>query len=108
MTQYDIEILQKIESLIGQKLEEYGKNGEIDTKAALILSDSVTEATRIANMEMRQNESSKTAGGADEEDDNQEHNADMKLFGKKRKHQGSMHNKGFGNKSFARKKQRKF
>ena len=87
---------------------EYGKNGEIDTKAALILSDSVTEATRIANMEMRQSDAAKTGGNEDDGDDNQEHNADMKLFGKKRKHQGSMHNKGFGNKSFARKKQRKF
>ena len=102
VTQYDIETLQKIESLIGQKLEEYGKNGEIDTKSALILSDSVTEATRIANMEMRQNESSKATAG--DEDDDQEQNPDMKLFGKKRKHNGSMHNKGFGNKSFARKK----
>ena len=57
-------------------------------------------------MEMRQNESSKAAAADD--DDDQEQNPDMKLFGKKRKHQGSMHNKGFGNKSFARKKQRKF
>ena len=65
---------------------EYGKNGEIDTKAALILSDSVTEATRIANMEMRQSDAAKTGGNEDDGDDNQEHNADMKLFGKKRKH----------------------
>ena len=50
VTQYDIEILQKIEQLIGTQLEEYGKNGEIDTKAALMLTDSVSEATRIASM----------------------------------------------------------
>jgi hypothetical protein len=62
-------------------------------------------------MEMRQNDQSKAGGAEDDGEDNQEHNADMKLFGKKRdnkKHSGSMHNKGFGNKSFARKKQRKF
>ena len=55
---------------------------------------------------MRQNDAGKEAD--DDEKDNQEHNADMKLFGKKRKHQGSMHNKGFGNKSFAKKRQKKF
>jgi ATP-dependent RNA helicase DDX47/RRP3 len=50
VTQYDIETLQKIETLIGKQLDEYGKNGEVDTKAALMLSDSVAEATRIASM----------------------------------------------------------
>lgn len=47
VTQYDIEILQKIESLIGKKLEEYK---DMDQKAALILTDSVVEATRLAMM----------------------------------------------------------
>lgn len=47
MTQYDIEILQKIEQLIGRKLDEYK---ELDQKAALVLTDSVVEATRLANM----------------------------------------------------------
>lgn len=50
VTQYDIETLQKIESLIGKKLDEY-KN--LDSKAALILTDSVIEATRIAVMELK-------------------------------------------------------
>jgi hypothetical protein len=31
-------------------------------------------------------------------------NPDMKLFGKKRTHNGAMHNKGFANRSFAKKK----
>ena len=56
--------------MLGQKLEEYGKNGEIDTKSALILSDSVTEASRIANMEMRQNDQSKAGGAEEDGDDN--------------------------------------
>jgi len=47
VTQYDIEILQKIETLLGRKLEEYK---EMDQKAALILTDSVVEATRLAMM----------------------------------------------------------
>ena len=46
MTQYDVEIYQKIEHLIGKKLEEY----DVNDKQALILSDSVAEAARIANM----------------------------------------------------------
>lgn len=46
VTQYDVEIYQKIEHLIGKKLEEY----DVNDKQALILSDSVAEAARIANM----------------------------------------------------------
>ena len=40
VTQYDVEIFQKIEALIGQKLKEF----HIENKHALILYDSVTEA----------------------------------------------------------------
>uniref|UniRef100_A0A7S3CVE1 Uncharacterized protein n=1 Tax=Strombidium rassoulzadegani TaxID=1082188 RepID=A0A7S3CVE1_9SPIT len=111
VTQYDIEILQKIESLLGQKLEEYGKReGEVfDSKIALELTDSVVEATRIATMEMKQQEQMKGSKLADDEEgDTGENNVDMKLFGKKRKQGNSMHSKGFGNKSFAKKRQRKF
>ena len=99
VTQYDIEILQKIEQLIGKKLEEY----ECDSKAALILTDSVVEATRLAMMELRQ------AGEKEDNDagDNEEANPDSKMFGKKRAH-GQMHQKGFqGGKSFAKKRPRK-
>jgi len=90
------------------KLEEYGKkSGEIfDPKLALELSDSVTEAARLANIEIKQQETTKK-GGKNDDDDNEEENTDMKLFGKKRKH-SQMHNKGFGNKSFSKKRQRKF
>jgi len=40
VTQYDVEIFQKIEALIGQKLQEF----KLEDKHALLLSDSVTEA----------------------------------------------------------------
>jgi len=40
VTQYDVEIFQKIETLIGQKLAEY----PVENKHALILYDSVIEA----------------------------------------------------------------
>lgn len=46
VTQYDVENCQKIEHVIGKQLVEY----DINDKQALILSDSVTEATRLANL----------------------------------------------------------
>ena len=42
VTQYDVEIFQKIESLIGRKLEEH----PVENKHALILYESVNEAQR--------------------------------------------------------------
>ena len=42
MTQYDVEIFQKIEALIGKKLAEY----ECEDKHALVLNDSVVESMR--------------------------------------------------------------
>ena len=66
-----------------------------------MLSDSVVEATRIANMELR--ETAKGKAQPDDDEDNQEANPDMKLFGKKRK-LNSMHSKGFGGRSFAKKR----
>lgn len=46
VTQYDVENCQKIEGVIGRKLAEY----DIDDRQALILSDSVVEAVRLANL----------------------------------------------------------
>lgn len=40
VTQYDVETFQKIEQLVGKKLDEY----PVDSKAALILSETVVEA----------------------------------------------------------------
>lgn len=45
------------------QIDEYGKDGSIDKKAALELTDIVVEATRIAKMEIRNDKSKK------EEDD---------------------------------------
>lgn len=42
VTQYDVEIFQKIEALIGKKLAEY----ECEDKHALVLNDSVVESMR--------------------------------------------------------------
>jgi len=100
VTQYDVETFQKIEELIGKKLDEYPG---LDSKAALMLTESVVEATRLAAIEMKQRDGGKSADGkpGDDEDDG-EGNADMKLFKKK----NFAHNKGFAGKSFAKKRKR--
>lgn len=95
VTQYDIEILQRTEELIGKKLEEYH---DMDRDKALILQDSVTEAARIAAIELRSTEKK----GKDDADDG-EKNADMSLFGKKRQH-GQAFKKTGGMRSFAKKR----
>lgn len=79
----------------------------MDSKAALILTDSVVEATRLAVMEMKNKEGKggKAIDGDKDDDDDGENNKDMKLFGKKRKGNFA-HQKGFANKSFARKRKR--
>eukprot|EP00347_Sterkiella_histriomuscorum_P007721 403347814 len=105
VTQYDVETFQKIEQLIDKKLDEYPG---LDSKAALILTDSVVEATRLAVFEMKNREGKhgKSVDGPDGDDD-EETNKDMKLFGKKKQSNNFAHKKGFnGTKSFARKRPR--
>ena len=88
--------------MIGKKLEECPG---MDSKAALMLSDSVVEAQRLAAMELknREGKNGKDSKGGDDEDDG-EGNSDMKLFKKKT----FAHQKGFngGKSSFARKRKR--
>lgn len=59
-------------------------------------------------MKNREGKGGKSVDGPDDDDDNEESNKDMKLFGKKRPNNFA-HKKGFNsNKSFARKRPRKF
>lgn len=109
VTQYDVEIFQKIESLIGKKLVEY----PVEDKHALILNDSVVEAGRQAAIEMKEAKFLKEDEAAgDEAKDDGEANADGQMFKKNTysTKKNSMHQKGFGggggNKSFARKRHR--
>ena len=94
--------------MIGKKLEEYPG---LDNKAALMLTESVVEATRIAAMEMKQRDGKSADGKPGDDDDDGEGNADMKLFkkkGGKPSHQKGnfSHQKGFSGKSFAKKRKR--
>jgi len=101
VTQYDVEIFQKIEHLIGKKLDEYKG---VTEEEAMVLNDRVVEAQRLANLELKNKDGVKGMVSAkDTADDEEAEAGDMKLFaGKKRKHGGG----GFGNKSFARKRKR--
>ena len=49
-------MLQRIETLMGSKLLPFT---DMEDKDALMLNDSVVEATRIANMELRESEKGK-------------------------------------------------
>ena len=61
----------------------------------------------MAMMELRNAEENKKGGANDDAGDDPEAGGDAKkLFSKKRNH-GQMHGKGFGAKSFAKKRQRR-
>jgi len=49
VTQYDVELFQRIEQLIGKKLKEY----PTDKEAVMLMLERVTEAQRIAAMDLR-------------------------------------------------------
>ena len=78
VSQYDVEIFQKIETLIQSKLPEF----QVENKHALILYDSVMEAQRQATIEMRDTKFLKEDGAAEAQDD-AEQNGDMDLFKKR-------------------------
>ena len=59
MTQYDVEIYQRIEHMLGQKLEAF----QAPQDEVLLLMERVGEAQRYAAMEMRTNEHKKKGGG---------------------------------------------
>ena len=49
MRRYDVEQFQKIEALIGQRMEKF----EHEEEAALLLYERVTEAQKLATMQVR-------------------------------------------------------
>ncbi|KAJ2441964.1 ribosomal RNA processing protein, partial [Coemansia sp. RSA 2424] len=58
VTQYDVELLQRIEQVIGKKLDEFP--GEKD--AILLLQERVNEAQRMATLELKEIQSSTRKG----------------------------------------------
>jgi ATP-dependent RNA helicase DDX47/RRP3 len=62
VTQYDVEVFQKIETLIGLKMEEYS---EVSEEQAMVLHERVLEGLRTAHLEMKEREAEvkeKTSG----------------------------------------------
>ncbi|KAI9298235.1 DEAD-domain-containing protein [Neoconidiobolus thromboides FSU 785] len=58
VTQYDVELLQRIEAVIDKKMKEF----PIDKEAVLLLQDRVNEAQRLAAMEMKESGGNKRGG----------------------------------------------
>ena len=58
-TQYDVEVYQRMEALIGQKLPPY----TCDEETVLVLQERVGEAQRMAAREMREVDSNRRVGG---------------------------------------------
>lgn len=105
VTQYDVEIFQKIEQLIGRKLEEY----PCENKHALILNDSVIESMRQATIEMKDSKYLKDTEAGEDDKDDAEAEQDKDMFKKKTyKNSGKLsHQKGFkSGSSFVRKRKR--
>lgn len=59
VTQYDVELYQKVETLIGKKLEAYPAEQE----AVLMLLERVADASRLAAMQMKEADSKKRGRG---------------------------------------------
>lgn len=71
VTQYDVELFQKIEALIGLKMETYTVDGE----AVALLNERVGEAQRIATMQMKESDSKKKGGKRNGRGDNDDEGA---------------------------------
>ena len=85
VTQYDVEIYQRLEALLGAKLPAY----PTDEETVLVMLERVTEAQRIAGRELREATAAATKGsgkrrrgdGGGEDDDDDGHVKDLNLAG---------------------------
>lgn len=86
VTQYDVEMYQKIEHLIGKKLPLY----DVVEQEAMILSERVAEAERLARIEVREMEDRqhKRKRESDDDDVDDEDKQDKKSVRKFKKHLG--------------------
>jgi len=60
VTQYDVEVYQRIESLLGKKLPEYRT---ADEETVLVLLERVSDAQRLATRELKEQLSAAKGGG---------------------------------------------
>ncbi|KAJ1451549.1 P-loop containing nucleoside triphosphate hydrolase protein [Pelagophyceae sp. CCMP2097] len=97
VTQYDVELYQRLEHLIGQKLPAY----EADEESALVFLERVGEAQRLATMSLREQGLTGKRGRRDEDDDDDDEEgaianqkqADV-FGGKKQQNKGGGRGKG--------------
>jgi len=68
VTQYDVELYQRIEFLIGKKLPAF----EVNEELAMILNERVSEAQRIAKIELAEAAKKSRKRGPDEDNDTEE------------------------------------
>merc|ERR1719456_1410544 len=105
VSQYDVELYQRIEHLLGKKLPLYPTVEE----EVLLLGERVAEASRIAKVELRELEDRKGKKGKKRKGDDQDTEESMgvsdRLGGKKGKDQGGKRGK---KQKFEGKKRKKF
>jgi ATP-dependent RNA helicase DDX47/RRP3 len=79
VTQYDVELYQKIERLINKKLDKY----PLEEEAVMLLYDRVNEAQRIAIQQMRDQDDRKGKGAKRGFKDDDDADAMLRMLGKK-------------------------
>ena len=82
VTQYDVELYQRIEHLIGKQLPLY----KTEEQEVMLLMERVSEAQRYAKMEMSESGGKKRKGKVEEGDDTEESSGVRKKMKKKRKY----------------------
>ncbi|CAG9103163.1 unnamed protein product [Plutella xylostella] len=97
VSQYDVELYQRIEQLIGKQLPLY----KTDESEVMVLQERVSEAQRLTKIEMKELEDKKNfkgkkrgAGGADSEDDTEEAAGVRRRIKGKGGRGGKQHNHG--------------
>ncbi len=63
VSQYDVELFQRIEQLLGRAIQEY----KIEEQQALVFLERANEASRIAIMQMKEKESNRRTRDDDDE-----------------------------------------
>jgi len=97
ITQYDVEMFQKIEHFIEKKLEEY----KVDEKAVMSLYERILEAIRFANQELKEVTKKLSKRGVIETNDDQnEENGQFENFTKNKRN----FEKNISSRSFVKKK----
>jgi len=98
VSQYDVELYQRIEHLLGQKLPEY----KAEEEEVLLLGERVADALRIAKVEMRELDDKKGKGKKRRNDDHRDTEEGIGISDRI----GKKNNRGPG-KNFQKKKRRK-